>query len=171
MSNESKKLEVFVSYSHTDAVVVKPIVELQRATGSAVFRDAESIPPGKKWRAAIEDAIDACRLVWVFWCTHASESKEVRGEYEMGINLNKDVVPVLMDATPLPPELAEFQWIDMRRALGSHEEAWEVTVPISVPDQEKRQKTDGPGMSWDGEPSHSGSTVRGDEVVSVIATT
>jgi len=136
LDSDAKEFEIFVSYSHKDAAVVKPIVQLQRATGSAVFRDAENIPAGKKWRATIKAAIESCRLVWVFWCTHASNSKEVRVEYKMGIDLEKDVVPVLMDATPLPPALSEFQWIDMRQALGAHEEGREITMPVPRPGPE-----------------------------------
>lgn len=167
MSEHGDKYEIFVSYSHKDADVVKPIVQLQRATGSAVFRDSENIPAGKKWRAAIEAAIRGCRLVWVFWCAHASKSKEVRAEYEMGIGLDKDVVPVLMDRTPLPSALSEFQWVDMGPSLGSHEEEREITEPIPPPDG-GFSKTQG-YSSWEPfRPGGGGWTIRGHELVKTV---
>src|SRR6478672_10520621 len=38
---------------------------------------------------------------------------------EGSIEQEEDVLPLLLDATPLPTELAEFQWIDFRGTVGS----------------------------------------------------
>ncbi len=107
-------INVFVSYSHADASLVAPIVRLLRSNKSLVFQDVDNIRPGKKWREEIAAALIAADQVYVFWCDHSLASVEVKNEWEIAISQKKDVIPVLLDATPLPMPLAEFQWIDFR---------------------------------------------------------
>jgi len=132
MTNESapNTFEIFASYSHHDVATVKPMVELLRTAGPAVFRDENSIRPGKKWPVVVSTAIGGCRLMYLFWCSHSAASIEVRKEYEQALDLKKDIVPVLLDKTPLPPRLSEFQWIDLRDALGNHEETVRQTLSL-----------------------------------------
>ena len=56
----------------------------------------------------------------VFWCDHAYSSREIKKEYRRAIKLGKAVVPILLDFTRLPKDLAQYQAIDLRPALGSH---------------------------------------------------
>jgi hypothetical protein len=108
---------VFISYSRRNRRIVKPIVQIVRAVGATAFRDEDSIPPGKKWKVVISESIAACRTVLVFWSAAAAKSRAVKEEYRRAISLGKDVVPLRVDATPLPDELADYQWIDLRPAL------------------------------------------------------
>lgn len=110
---------VFVSYSHADASLVAPVVNLLRANKSFVFQDVDRIQPGKKWRSEISSALAEAQLVVVFWCDHASRSNEVSKEWKAAIEQEKDLLPLLLDGTPLPPELSEFQWIDFRGTVGA----------------------------------------------------
>lgn len=116
MSNWS----VFMSYSRHDAALVGPLTQLLRITGGAVFRDLDSIQPGTKWRVAISSAIDSCETFLLFWCAHSLRSQEIRAEYEQAIALSRPVIPVLLDRSELPEELAEYQTIDLSIALGDH---------------------------------------------------
>jgi hypothetical protein len=109
---------IFVSYSHQDAGLVKPVVGLLRATKDLVFQDVDGVTPGTKWRPQIEEALGVAHLIVLFWCYHSSRSAEVRKEYESALSTGKDVLPVLLDATPLPKELNEFQWVDFRQFVG-----------------------------------------------------
>lgn len=115
-----KTTNVFVSYSHRDEDLVKPVVQLLRANQSLVFQDIDSIQPGKKWRDEIAKGIAESHLVIVFWCDHANASEEVEKEWKTAIELRKDLLPLLLDATPLPPQLAAFQWIDFQDAVGAN---------------------------------------------------
>jgi hypothetical protein len=110
---------VFVSYSHADAPLVGPVVQLLRANRSLVFQDVDSIRPGKRWRGEIEHALAGSGLVVLFWCDHASRSDEVAKEWRTALAQGKDLLPLLLDATPLPAELSEFQWIDFRGTVGA----------------------------------------------------
>lgn len=110
MPNDS----VFVSYSRRDADFVTPVVQLLRGTRELVFRDADSIRPGSRWRQQIEAGLRSSSLFVLFWCAHAAASPEVRGEYELALAQGKDILPVLFDDTPLPDSLGAYQWVDFR---------------------------------------------------------
>jgi len=110
---------IFVSYSHADSSLVVPIVALLRASDALVFRDADSIQPGKRWRDALATAISKTNVVVVFWCHHARTSQEVAAEFTAAIDHGKDVLPLLLDETPLPGALADFQYIDFREVFGN----------------------------------------------------
>jgi hypothetical protein len=116
----SQTINVFVSYSHADASLVAPVVRLLRVNRSLVFQDTDRILPGKKWRDEIAKALAESTLVVVFWCHHACRSDEVSKEWRTAIELDKDVLPLLLDATPLPSELGDFQWIDFRGTIGTN---------------------------------------------------
>ncbi|NOX42483.1 MAG: toll/interleukin-1 receptor domain-containing protein [Gammaproteobacteria bacterium] len=110
----TSETRVFISYSRADQELVTPIVKLMRTIGKSAFQDIDSIPAGKKWRTIIEESIEGASIVFVFWCAHSKCSDEVRKEWQHAIRMNKDVVPTLLDDTPLEPMLAEYQTIDFR---------------------------------------------------------
>jgi hypothetical protein len=105
---------LFVSYSRADEDLVLPIVGLLRLTDTKVFRDKDSIRAGDRWQLAIDQAIDECTECLVFWCQHALSSNELAREVERAVQLNKRMVPVLLDDCPLGDDLRDFQAIDMR---------------------------------------------------------
>ena len=117
---------IFVSYSHADTLLVGPVVKLLRANKSFVFQDIDDIQPGKKWRSEIAGAITSADLVVVFWCHHASKSNEVKTEWSAAIEQEKDLLPLLLDATPLPPELSQYQWIDFQGTVGENHKSMEL---------------------------------------------
>jgi TIR domain len=116
----SEITNVFVSYSRADALLVSPVVKLLRVNKSLVFQDIDAIQPGKRWQGEIARALAESNLVVVFWCTHARGSNEVSKEWHAAIEQKKDLLPLLLDTTPLPPELSEFQWIDFRGTVGAN---------------------------------------------------
>ena len=107
----------FVSYNHQDTAIVGPVVELLRSTGAPVFRDADRIPPGKKWRVVLEDSLQQSDAVVVFWSVRAKESVEVEAEWRRALELRKDIIPVLLDDTPLDNLLSDYQYIDFRSII------------------------------------------------------
>jgi len=106
--------QIFVSYSHHDASLVQPLVKLLRVAPTFVFLDSDSIKPGEQWRTSLEQAIARASLMVVFWCHHSNQSAEVEREYRAALAGRKDIVPVLLDSTPVPDALGAYQWIDFR---------------------------------------------------------
>jgi hypothetical protein len=129
----SQSTNVFVSYSHADASLVAPVVKLLRVNKSLVFQDVDDIQPGKRWRSEIAKGITKSHLVVVFWCNHANQSAEVSKEWKAAIEQEKDLLPLLLDATPLPSELGQFQWIDFRGTVGANHGSIVVSQRMALP--------------------------------------
>lgn len=105
----SQTVNVFVSNSHADASLVAPVVKLLRVNKFLVFQNTDRISTGKRWRDEIAKALVESNLVVVSWCDHACRSSEVSPEWKAAIEQEKDLLPLLLDATPLPSELGQFQ--------------------------------------------------------------
>jgi TIR domain len=103
---------VFISYSSADSDVIQPVFRLLCATVGSVFLDTLGIRPGKKWKEEIAASIRECDLLLLFWCKHSKASKNVKSEYELAIKLEKDVMPVCFDSTPLTRKLSQYQAVD-----------------------------------------------------------
>lgn len=113
---------VFLSYSHQDGHLVETLADLIRVTGAPVFRDKDNIPPGAAWRPLIAEALAGADATIVFWSSYSANSTEVKAEYKSAISLKKTIVPVLLDSTPLPSDLSEFNALDLRPFLRTGEE-------------------------------------------------
>ena len=119
-STTTTKTHVFVSYCRDDARIVSIMVDVIKVGRPTIFRDVDSIGPGDKWRPTITDAIATCDVFVLFWCRHARASTAVRSEWRQALRAGKRIVPILVDRTPLPTPLAEYQWIDVRELMELH---------------------------------------------------
>lgn len=101
---------LFVSYSRQDAALVRPLVRFLRATGSEVFVDVESLDYGSNWRLQLDEAIAGASRFLLFWSRAAAGSGEIEHEWRTALaQPDLPIVPVLLDETPLPPDVAPFQ--------------------------------------------------------------
>jgi hypothetical protein len=118
-------MNIFVSYSAADNDLVAAIVALLSASHRAfVYCDADAIRSSGRWQQEVADAIGEADVMLLFWCHHAHTSYEVRKEFALALDRNKDIVLLLVDATPLPAKLAGRRCIDFRARLGAiHEGA------------------------------------------------
>ena len=132
--------QIFVSYSRQDAGIVGPLVQLLRLTDNNVFRDTDNISPGIKWRTILVDAVDNCQTFLLFWCRHSSTSAAVETEFTRALRKKKVIVPLILDGTPLPQKLAEYQWIDLRPVMsGNHEGYRDIYIPGFMQGQTSRE--------------------------------
>jgi hypothetical protein len=106
---------VFISYSHTDRNAVRRDAELLRASGVQIFIDVRDIAYGERWAEVLQQALLQCERVLVFWSRSALVSTWVEREWRFALSLGKKIVPTLLDTTPLPVELAEFQAVTRYR--------------------------------------------------------
>ncbi len=101
---DQKKYGVFISYSHIDVEIVSPIVKLiSTMRADLVFQDTLRITAGKPWEYQIIDALKQSDIIIIFWCEHSCNSEEIKKEYQFAIENKKDVLPLLLDRTRLPP--------------------------------------------------------------------
>ena len=99
---------VFVSYSRKDSARVQQAVELLEAGGAEVFRDIDDIQFGDRWEDVIKAKLAEAERVLIFWSQHALRSEWVGREWSIALAMDKRLVPVLLDDTPMPPELSQF---------------------------------------------------------------
>jgi hypothetical protein len=111
---------VVLCYSRRDRGIVLKCQAVIRAAGMIPWRDEDSIAPGANWRLSTSTAIESCERVLVFWCRHASVSKEVRTEYWAGINAGKVITPVCLDRTSLPAPLKPYMSTEIPGTRWTH---------------------------------------------------
>ncbi len=108
---------VFVSYSRKDLEIVMPAIEIQQDLKYAAFIDFRDTPPGTPWEEAHSDAIRHAALLVLCWSEHAASSEHVAREWRLAREARVKILPVLIDDTPLPEELAYIQALTSFRPL------------------------------------------------------
>ena len=114
---EEETHQVFISYARQDSNWVYVAVSLLRAGGAKVFMDVDDIEYGDRWKDVLQKSIAVCRRVLVFWSSAAASSRWVNREWVLALQLQKRVVPVSLDDTPLPPQLAELHGLPELKEL------------------------------------------------------
>jgi len=130
-------MKIFVSYSPADSDLVSAIVAVLGANNRSLSCcDADAMRTGGRWREELGPAIAESNAVLLFWCHHALTSYEVRKEFTLALEQGKEVVPLLLDGTPLPGRLAGQGCIDFRdRAPVIHEGPAEQRAPAALSGQ------------------------------------
>ncbi|HEY0760565.1 MAG TPA: TIR domain-containing protein [Acidisarcina sp.] len=105
-----------MSYSRHDEALVKPLAGLLGvAADDAVFLDVSSLKPGDLWDEKIMGAVKEASVFVLCWCCESEHSTFVAKEISAALaEGKKKLVPVLFCSTPLPPTMADRQWIDLR---------------------------------------------------------
>ena len=135
---------LFLSYSRKDELIVSTLSRLLATsfaglktssgeTNALIFQDVESMSIGEPWAEQVDAAIEKCAKMFVFWCCHSASSSEVAREYSRALSLGKSVIPVLMDSSTLPAQLAPIHGLDMRR-LQLHTAILDLPQMSAMPD-------------------------------------
>lgn len=103
--------QTVILYSHVDIAEAQCVRSLVQ-TYDQVRTDAD-IRPGDPWRQTMAGWIMNARTVIVLWSAAAAASAEVAPEWRMALAAGARVVPMMLDATPLPPELAARQAVNV----------------------------------------------------------
>ncbi|UCD23550.1 MAG: TIR domain-containing protein [Gemmatimonadota bacterium] len=121
----SRKL--FISYSHQDKSVAKQVAEALSGRGYDVFWDAR-IPTGMTFDTYIYRELEDSDAVIVLWSTHSVDSDYVKEEAEYA-KTKRMLVPLTIDATPLPFGFARIQTTDISGWHGSTQDPrWQTVV-------------------------------------------
>jgi non-specific serine/threonine protein kinase len=121
----SRKL--FISYSHEDKSVAKQVAEALSGRGYDLFWDAK-IPTGMTFDTYIYRELEDSDAVIVLWSTHSVDSDYVKEEAEYAKN-KRIIVPLTIDATPLPFGFARLQTTDISGWHGSTKDPrWQAVV-------------------------------------------
>lgn len=87
------KIDVFISYSHTDAEIAKSLYHCLKERGLHVWMDDKSIRPAEKWKAAINHGICNSRLFIPILSKNiekeAMQPHEYRNEWQIASDLSQ----------------------------------------------------------------------------------
>ena len=136
-------MNIFLSYSQEDVELAAAIVAVLTANNPSLSCfDADSMRTSGHWQTELGPALADSDFVLLFWCHHSSTSYEVRKEFALALERGKDVVPLLLDDTPVPGRLAGRRCIDFRdRVRVLHETAagcHEADAPSGQVDADRR---------------------------------
>jgi pSer/pThr/pTyr-binding forkhead associated (FHA) protein len=104
---------VFLSYAHVDGSYIRRLAADLRRYQVHVWMD-ERLRSGEAWRKQLEAAIEATDAFVLVVSAASVNSTEVGWERDAAVRLNKPVVPVLIDATPVPEPLGAIQYVTMQ---------------------------------------------------------
>ena len=111
-----KHYDAFISYSHKDAAVVKPLVELLSLNDRQVFWD-QQLSPGDRWDEALRRSVRQSHIFVLFWCCDTGYSDYIAQEIALALRLKKKIVPVKLCNAALPQPLGAWQWIDLQKRV------------------------------------------------------
>ena len=99
----------FLSYAKVDTSTAEQLQRWLNKREVNVWRDQDSILAGERWPRKIGEGIVRNNVFLMLWSLSASTSNYVDFEWNTAIALQKTIIPILLDNTPLPPALAAFQ--------------------------------------------------------------
>lgn len=91
---------IFISYAHKDSQKVLPILDVLNERGFRIWYDA-GIEAGTEWPAYIEEHLNNASVVLVFMTPNTIESRNCRNEINFALELNKEVLVIYLEDTPL----------------------------------------------------------------------
>lgn len=109
--------DVFLSYSHLDVSLIRPLLNLLETNDLTVWWDTR-LRSGDLWDATIEHEISIARCVVVVWSCNSVTSHWVRSEADYALK-NKKLFPVLMDGADLPLAFRLIQTPDFSKWAGN----------------------------------------------------
>jgi hypothetical protein len=128
-NNGNRPTSVFISYSRKDKLFVKKLNDALDAAGVNAWVDWEGIPLSSDWMAEITSAIQGADAFLFTISPDSLASKVCAQELELGIKLNKKIVPILYRDPPkgceMHPKLASTNWVYMR----TKKDDFKATVP------------------------------------------
>lgn len=111
MANEIQR-KTFLSYSRINEDFAIKLAKELKSEGFDVWFDQMDIPPGARWDAEVEKALDESEIFMVIITPASAKSENVLDEIGYAIDSGKRILPVLLEAATLPLRLRRFQYVD-----------------------------------------------------------
>jgi len=106
---------VFINYANADEVFAMRLYDDLHKLGQTAWIDRRDITNGQHWNQAITRALHSCTHMALVWSRHAEESREVESEWIHFSKLNKPIIVVQLDDTPIPFQLENAISTDFSR--------------------------------------------------------
>lgn len=112
--------DVFISYKHSSdgKTLAMEILRQLEASGMSVFLDQTGVTAGDDFVERLKQGLLLSREVCLIWDKQAKDSEWVTSEWATALALDKLVIPILLDDSPLPNRLVNVQYIKLSRSPG-----------------------------------------------------
>ena len=94
-------MKIFISHSWNDKSLATQVNEVLEKDGHEVWYDIHQLIPGDSIQPVIDVYIKKCDVVVLIWSINAFDSEGVDAEILTTKRLNKRIIPLLVDSTPL----------------------------------------------------------------------
>lgn len=111
MANETHR-KTFLSYSRVDKDFALRLAKELKSEGFHIWLDQLDIPPGARWDAEVEKALEESEIFMIIITPASAKSENVRDEIGYAIDSGKRILPVLLETATLPLRLRRFQYVD-----------------------------------------------------------
>jgi len=135
--------KVFISYAWKNQTTARQLQRDLQRDGIEVFVDYEKIAAGDSLPARISAALDWCDILILLWSQEAAQSYWVAQEWESAFQLQKRIIPCVLENATLPALLRNRLYLDFSsyadgywqlcRTLGVTPGADQATGPQSRP--------------------------------------
>lgn len=106
---------VFISYTRADAEFVDELIPALTSENFKVWVDRKNLKPGEAWGANIDEAIRAAFVLLVVVTPEAMQSQYVTYEWSFACGIGVEIIPLMVQKTPLHPKLDALQWVNFSR--------------------------------------------------------
>jgi hypothetical protein len=118
---------VFIVYARDDLEVARKLSRRMKDVGLSPWLDVDELVPGQVWKKAVLKALEESSVAVVLVSKNHEKGGFVREEMNAAMKLLQSneanvvpIVPVRIDDSAVPEQLAQIQWVDLREE-GSEE--------------------------------------------------
>jgi hypothetical protein len=105
----------FLSYARADETIALRFADDFISAGVQVWVDQYDIRPSQHWDRAVEAAVRSCEGMIVVLSPRSVASPTVADEVSVAIDMNKDLIPILIEPCTLPLRMTRMHFIDAAR--------------------------------------------------------
>lgn len=104
--------KVFISHSWEDNEIARNLAQQLKQDGAEIWIDYARISGGDSLSDRISEALEWCDILILIWSKAASESYYVKLEWQSALDLQKKIIPCIVDDTNRPIILRSLVYID-----------------------------------------------------------
>jgi hypothetical protein len=108
-------MRIFISHSSKNKRIAGRLGDDLAGVKVDVWLDRDELEGGDPLLDELQEALEACTHLLLLWSKPASASRYVKAEWQAAFNLQKGIIPCLLDGTALPLFLRQSIFCDMRR--------------------------------------------------------
>jgi len=110
---------LFISYSRQCIGFVDDLAHRLQKQGFNLWMDYLNLVPGRPWAEQIEKGLQEADLLLLVVSPESASSRSVEIEWRHFLENKKRIILLIFQAVPLPPELADLEWVDFRGGFAS----------------------------------------------------